>query len=398
MCACWEALHIRFWSSSSKEEAAANANNGTKPESLRASEVPSVQLMSNDSNGGSIHPTPRLENGVQEGSNVRVFTYNELKVATRNFRPNSALGEGGFGTVYKGWIDDIDSKGVKIASNMTVAVKVLNQEGSQGHREWLAEVNVLGQLHHPHLVKLIGYCCENDHRLLVYEYMPLGSLENHLFRKAALPLSWATRMKIAYGAAKGLAFLHCAVKPVIYRDFKTSNILLDSDYTAKLSDFGLAKDGPEGDQTHVSTRVMGTYGYAAPEYVVTGHLTARSDVYSYGVVLVELLTGRRSIDKTRSSGEHNLVEWAHPQLRDKRKLLRIIDPRLDGMYSVKGAQKAAALAFQCLSQNPKTRPLMSFVVEALEPLQNMRDMASASYTFVPGLGMVDSTQNVNGNH
>lgn len=402
MCACWEALHIKkLWSSSCKEEPAGDANNGTHPEALHppsSSQVPSVQVMSGDRKGGSITPTPRLETEPQESSYVRVFTYNELKSATRNFRPNSALGEGGFGTVYKGWIDDIGPNGVKIASNITIAVKVLNQEGLQGHREWLAEVNVLGQLRHPHLVRLIGYCCENEHRLLVYEYMPLGSLENHLFRKAALPLSWATRMKIAYGAAKGLAFLHGAQKPVIYRDFKTSNILLDSDYTAKLSDFGLAKDGPQGDQTHVSTRVMGTYGYAAPEYVMTGHLTARSDVYSFGVVLVELLTGRRSIDKTRPSGEHNLVEWVRPYLRDKRRFLRIIDPRLDGMYSVKGAQKAAALAFQCLSQNPKTRPLVSFVVEALEPLQGMRDMASASYTYVVGSGVVDLMQNTNGTH
>ncbi|XWS13004.1 hypothetical protein CRYUN_Cryun36dG0000400 [Craigia yunnanensis] len=194
--------------------------------------------------------------------------------------------------------------------SLPVAVKVLNKEGLQGHREWLTEVNFLGQLRHPNLVKLIGYCCEDDHRLLVYEFMFRGSLENHLFRTATVPLSWATRMMIALGAAKGLAFLHNAERPVIYRDFKTSNILLDSDYTAKLSYFGLAKAGPQGDETHVSTRVMGTYGYAAPEYVMTAHLTARSDVYSFGVVLLELLTGRKSVDMTRPSKEQNLVDWA----------------------------------------------------------------------------------------
>ncbi|KAL3356678.1 hypothetical protein AABB24_017373 [Solanum stoloniferum] len=177
-------------------------------------------------------------------------------------------------------------------------------------------------------------------------------------------------MMIALGAAKGLAFLHNAERPVIYRDFKTSNILLDSDYTAKLSDFGLAKAGPQGDETHVSTRVMGTYGYAAPEYVMTGHLTARSDVYSFGVVLLELLTGRKSVDKTRPSKEQNLVDWARPKLNDKRKMLQIIDPRLDNQYSVRAAQKACSLAYYCLSQNPKARPLMSDVVETLEPLQS----------------------------
>ncbi|XP_031486754.1 probable serine/threonine-protein kinase PBL8 [Nymphaea colorata] len=298
---------------------------------------------------------------------VIAFTLFELETITKSFRSDYILGEGGFGTVYKGYIDENVRVGLK---SLPVAVKVLNKDGLQGHREWLTEVNFLGQLRHPNLVKLIGYCSEDDHRLLVYEFMFRGSLENHLFRKASVPLSWATRMMIAFGAAKGLAFLHNAEKPVIYRDFKTSNILLDSDYTAKLSDFGLAKAGPQGDQTHVSTRVMGTYGYAAPEYVMTGHLTARSDVYSFGVVLLELLTGRRSVDKTRPPKEQSLVDWARPKLNDKRKLLQIIDPRLESQYSVRAAQKACSLAYYCLSQNPKARPLMSDVVETLEPLQS----------------------------
>ncbi|CAH2050982.1 unnamed protein product [Thlaspi arvense] len=221
------------------------------------------------------------------------------------------------------------------------------------------------------------------------------------YAEATVPLSWSTRMMIALGAAKGLAFLHNAERPVIYRDFKTSNILLDSDYTAKLSDFGLAKAGPQGDETHVSTRVMGTYGYAAPEYVMTGlveqfssmlalegHLTARSDVYSFGVVLLELLTGRKSVDKTRPSREQSLVDWARPKLNDKRKLLQIIDPRLENQYSVRAAQKACSLAYYCLSQNPKARPLMSDVVETLEPLQSSKmgaDEVSSSST----LGFAD---------
>ncbi|KAK4833318.1 hypothetical protein QYF36_002691 [Acer negundo] len=303
-------------------------------------------------------------------THVIAFTLYELETITKSFRSDYILGEGGFGTVYKGYIDENVRVGLK---SLPVAVKVLNKEGLQGHREWLTEVDFLGQLRHPNLVKLIGYCCEDDHRLLVYEYMFRGSLENHLFRKATVALSWATRMMIALGAAKGLAFLHNAERPVIYRDFKTSNILLDSDYTAKLSDFGLAKAGPQGDETHVSTRVMGTYGYAAPEYVMTGHLTARSDVYSFGVVLLELLTGRKSVDKTRPSKEQSLVDWARPKLNDKRKLLQIIDPRLQNQYSVRAAQKACSLAYYCLSQNPKARPLMSDVVETLEPLQCSND-------------------------
>ncbi|KAL3629902.1 putative serine/threonine-protein kinase pbl8 [Castilleja foliolosa] len=308
-------------------------------------------------------------------TNVIAFTLFELETITKSFRSDYILGEGGFGTVYKGYIDENVRVGLK---SLPVAVKVLNKEGLQGHREWLTEVNFLGQLRHPNLVKLIGYCCEDDHRLLVYEFMFRGSLENHLFRKATVPLSWSTRMVIALGAAKGLAFLHNAERPVIYRDFKTSNILLDSDYMAKLSDFGLAKAGPQGDETHVSTRVMGTYGYAAPEYVMTGHLTARSDVYSFGVVLLELLTGRKSVDKTRPSKEQSLVDWARPKLNDKRKMLQIIDPRLESQYSVRAAQKACSLAYYCLSQNPKARPLMSDVVETLEPLQSSGGSSSGN--------------------
>ncbi|XP_021715128.1 probable serine/threonine-protein kinase PBL16 [Chenopodium quinoa] len=296
-----------------------------------------------------------------------VFTFQELKIITENFRPDHLLGGGGFGSVFKGFI----SKDLRDSIQpIQVAVKVHDGDNSyQGHREWLAEVIFLGQLSHPNLVKLIGYCCEEDHRVLIYEYMSRGSVENNLFSRVLLPLSWGIRMKIAFGAAKGLAYLHDAEKPVIYRDFKTSNILLDEDYNAKLSDFGLAKDGPVGDKSHVSTRIMGTYGYAAPEYIMTGHLTPRSDVYSYGVVLLELLTGRKSLDKSRPAREQNLTDWAIPLLKEKKKLLNIIDPRLGGDYPVKGAQKAAMLAYHCLNRNPKARPLMRDIVDSLEPLQ-----------------------------
>ncbi|KAK6235743.1 hypothetical protein SCA6_011080 [Theobroma cacao] len=295
------------------------------------------------------------------------FTFEELKIITGNFRQDGVLGGGGFGSVYKGLISEDLREGLQ---PLAVAVKVHDGDNSyQGHREWLAEVIFLGQLSHPNLVKLIGYCCEDDHRVLIYEYMARGSVENNLFSRVLLPLPWSTRMKIAFGAAKGLAFLHEAEKPVIYRDFKTSNILLDLEYNAKLSDFGLAKDGPVGDKSHVSTRIMGTYGYAAPEYIMTGHLTPRSDVYSFGVVLLELLTGRKSLDKSRPAREQNLTDWALPLLKEKKKLLNIIDPRLQGDYPIRGVHKAAMLAYHCLNRNPKARPLMRDIVDSLEPLQ-----------------------------
>ncbi|KAK4492222.1 hypothetical protein RD792_003024 [Penstemon davidsonii] len=299
---------------------------------------------------------------------LTVFSFEELKTITDNFRQDYMLGGGGFGNVYKGYVSEDLKQG--LIQPLTVAVKVHDGDNSyQGHREWLAEVIFLGQLSHPNLVKLIGYCCENEHRVLIYEYMPRGSVENNLFSRVLLPLPWSTRMKIAFGAAKGLAFLHEAEKPVIYRDFKTSNILLDQDYNAKLSDFGLAKDGPVGDKSHVSTRIMGTYGYAAPEYIMTGHLTPRSDVYSFGVVLLELLTGRKSLDKSRPPREQNLTEWAIPLLKEKKKVLNIVDSRLQGEYPIKGVHKAAMLAYHCLNRNPKARPLMRDIVDSLEPLQ-----------------------------
>ncbi|GJM94339.1 hypothetical protein PR202_ga10978 [Eleusine coracana subsp. coracana] len=335
----------------------------------------SLSGCSSHASSGPMLPTPRSEDEILESANVKPFTFNELKVATRNFRPDSVLGEGGFGSVFKGWIDEKTLAPTRPGTGMVIAVKRLNQEGYQGHREWLTEVNYLGQLSHPYLVKLVGYCVEDEQRLLVYEFMPRGSLENHLFRRSShfQPLSWNLRMRIALGAAKGLAFLHSDEAKVIYRDFKTSNILLDANFNAKLSDFGLAKDGPIGDKSHVSTRVMGTHGYAAPEYLATGHLTAKSDVYSFGVVLLEMLSGRRALDKNRPSGEHNLVEWARPYLRSKRRIFRILDPRLGGQYSLARAQKAAALAMQCLSVDSRLRPTMDEVVTALEQLQDTKE-------------------------
>ncbi|KVI05495.1 probable serine/threonine-protein kinase PBL3 [Cynara cardunculus var. scolymus] len=313
--------------------------------------------------------TPRSEGEILLSPSVKPFSFMELKNATRNFRPDSLLGEGGFGCVFKGWIDEFTLTASKPGSGMVIAVKKLKPEGFQGHKEWLTEVKYLGQLRHPNLVKLIGYCSEGDSRLLVYEFMPKGSLENHLFRRGPQPLPWATRLKVAIGAARGLAFLHDAKEQVIYRDFKASNILLDAEFNAKLSDFGLAKAGPTGDKTHVSTQVMGTQGYAAPEYIATGRLTAKSDVYSFGVVLLELLSGRRALDKQKIGIEQDLVEWAKPYLGDKRKLFRIMDTKLEGQYPQKGTYTAATLASQCLSVEPKARPRMSEVLISLEELQ-----------------------------
>ncbi|KAJ6894541.1 hypothetical protein NC652_028341 [Populus alba x Populus x berolinensis] len=232
-----------------------------------------------------------------------IFTCRELATATTNFNNENLIGEGGFGRVYKGLI---------AKTNQVVAVKQLDRNGFQGNREFLIEVLMLSLLHHPNLVNMVGYCADGDQRILVYEFMVNGSLEDHLLDLTPdkNPLDWNTRIKIAEGAARGLEYLHeSADPPVIYRDFKASNVLLDENFNPKLSDFGLAKLGPTGDKTHVSTRVMGTYGYCAPEYALTGQLTAKSDVYGFGVVFLEMITGRRVIDSSRPAGEKNLVSW-----------------------------------------------------------------------------------------
>ncbi|GAA0161836.1 hypothetical protein LIER_18063 [Lithospermum erythrorhizon] len=274
--------------------------------------------------------------------NLRIFSFLELKASTKNFRSDNLLGEGGFGKVFKGWIEE---KGNSKNANVTVvAVKKLNTESLQGFEEWKSEVQFLGRLSHPNLVKLLGYCSEDQELLLVYEFMQKGSLENHL----------------------GLVFLHSSERQVIYRDFKASNILLDGSYNAKISDFGLAKLGPSNSQSHVTTRVMGTNGYAAPEYVATGHLYVKSDVYAFGVVMIEMLTGLHAMDTNRPSLQHHLVDWIKPHLLEKRKLKRIMDWRLESRYPSKASFQIAQLALKCIEIEPGTRPSMKEVMETLE--------------------------------
>ncbi|KAF8103946.1 hypothetical protein N665_0182s0053 [Sinapis alba] len=273
---------------------------------------------------------------------AQIFTFRELCIATNNFNPENQLGEGGFGRVYKGYIETPEK---------VVAVKKLDRKGYQGNREFLVEVMMLSLLHHQNLVNLVGYCADE------------------LARNKKKPLDWDTRMKVAAGAARGLEYLHeTAYPPVIYRDFKASNILLDQEFNPKLSDFGLAKVGPTGGETHVSTRVMGTYGYCAPEYALTGQLTVKSDVYSFGVVFLEMITGRRVIDPTKPTQEENLVTWAIPLFRDRRKFTLMADPLLEGKYPIIGLYQALAVAAMCLQEEAATRPMMSDVVSALEYL------------------------------
>ncbi|PNT73707.1 hypothetical protein BRADI_2g62710v3 [Brachypodium distachyon] len=281
---------------------------------------------------------------------ARSFTYAELAAATADFRADCLLGEGGFGRL--------------------VAVKQLDLNGVQGNREFVVEVLMLSLLHHDNLVSLVGYCADGQQRLLVYEYMALGSLADHLLlldndNAAATTkpgLSWETRMRVALGAARGLEYLHETAHPaVIYRDLKSSNVLLDDAFCPKLSDFGLAKLGA-GER---SPRVMGTYGYCAPEYIRTGHLSVKSDVYSFGVLLLELVTGRRAVDSARPACEQVLVNWARPMFKDSKRYHELADPLLGGQFPGKDLSQAVAVAAMCLQDQASARPCMSDAAVAL---------------------------------
>ncbi|CAH9088910.1 unnamed protein product [Cuscuta epithymum] len=319
-------------------------------ETVKPRSVGSVETV-----GSFTHPT-----------STRFLAYEELKEATANFAPTSVLGEGGFGKVFKGVLSD----------GTAVAIKRLSTGGQQGDKEFLVEVEMLSRLHHRNLVKLVGYysSIDSSQNLLCYELVPNGSLEAWLHGQlgADCPLEWYTRMKIALDAARGLAYLHEDSQPcVIHRDFKASNILLENNFHAKVADFGLAKQAPEGRLNYLSTRVMGTFGYVAPEYAMTGHLLVKSDVYSYGVVLLELLTGRKPVDMSQPSGQENLVTWARPILRDKDRLEELVDARLDGKYPKEDFVRVCTIAAACVAPEANQRPTMGEVVQSLKMVQHI---------------------------
>ncbi|XP_051178012.1 proline-rich receptor-like protein kinase PERK4 isoform X3 [Lolium perenne] len=315
--------------------------------------------------GQPLHtPVPQEPLGLGKGT----FTYEELAAATGDFSQTNLLGQGGFGYVHKG----------VLPSGKAVAVKQLKSGSGQGEREFQAEVDIISRVHHRHLVSLVGYCIAGTSRMLVYEFVPNKTLEFHLHGKGLPPMAWATRLRIALGSAKGLAYLHEDCQPrIIHRDIKSANILLDNNFEAMVADFGLAKLASDNN-THVSTRVMGTFGYLAPEYASSGRLTEKSDVFSYGVVLLELLTGRRPIDATTQLLlEDGLVDWARPAL--SRALAggdydAVADPRLQGSYDPVEMARVAASAAACVRQSAKKRPRMSQIVRALEGGMSLEDL------------------------
>ncbi|GJT40579.1 inactive protein kinase-like protein [Tanacetum coccineum] len=290
------------------------------------------------------------------GKPPRWFSFAELELATNGFSQDNFLAEGGFGSVYRGILPD----------GQAVAVKQHKLASSQGDHEFCSEVEVLSCAQHRNVVMLIGFCMEDRRRLLVYEYVCNGSLDSHLYGRDRDPLKWSARQKIALGAARGLRYLHeeCRVGCIVHRDMRPNNILITHDFEPLVGDFGLARWQPDGD-TEEETKVIGTFGYLAPEYAQSGQITEKADVYSFGVVLVELITGRKAVDLKRPKGQQCLAEWARPLL-EQGSINELIDPRLGNCYSAHEVYCMMQAASLCIKRDSHLRPRMSQVLRMLE--------------------------------
>ncbi|KAG8096662.1 hypothetical protein GUJ93_ZPchr0013g34324 [Zizania palustris] len=309
-----------------------------------------------DRNGSAAVTSPRSGQVISgAGSNVQVFSLKELKFATRNFNMMNCIGRGGFGAVYKGNLKD----------GTQIAVKRLSAESKQGVNEFLTEIKVISNVRHPNLVQLIGCCVEGTNRLLVYEYAENNSLANALLgtKRRCIPLNWKKRAAICIGTASGLAFLHEEAQPrIVHRDIKASNILLDKKLLPKIGDFGLAKLFPDA-ITHISTRVAGTMGYLAPEYALLGQLTKKADIYSFGVLVLEVISGQSSSKSTWGHDMLVLVEWTW-KLRQEERLLEIVDPELEE-YPEEQVLRFIKVALLCTQATSQQRPSMKQVVDML---------------------------------
>ncbi|KAL0743615.1 hypothetical protein Bca4012_085128 [Brassica carinata] len=322
---------------------------------------------------GCLRPKSQMEKDFKNlDYQISSFSLRQIKVATNNFDPANKIGEGGFGPVHKGTLTD----------GTVMAVKQLSAKSKQGNREFLNEIAMISALQHPHLVKLYGCCVEGDQLLLVYEYLENNSLARALFgpQETQIRLDWPTRQKICVGIARGLAYLHEESRlKIVHRDIKATNVLLDKELNAKISDFGLAKLDEE-ENTHISTRVAGTYGYMAPEYAMRGHLTDKADVYSFGVVALEIVHGRSNTIIRSKVDTFNLLDWVHV-LREQNKLMEVVDPRLGTDYNREEALTMIHIGILCTSQVSSERPSMSTVVSMLEGSStvNVEKLLEASF-------------------
>lgn len=285
------------------------------------------------------------------------FTLRDLEFATNRFSKENVLGEGGYGVVYRG----------RLVNGTEVAIKKIFNNMGQAEKEFRVEVEAIGHVRHKNLVRLLGYCVEGVNRMLVYEFVNNGNLEQWLhgaMRQHGI-FTWENRMKVVIGTAKALAYLHEAIEPkVVHRDIKSSNILIDDEFNGKVSDFGLAKM-LGSDKSHITTRVMGTFGYVAPEYANTGMLNEKSDVYSFGVLLLETVTGRDPVDYSRSANEVNLVEWLKMMIANRR-AEEVVDPILEVRPTIRALKRALLIALRCVDPDSEKRPKMGQVARMLE--------------------------------
>ncbi|WCJ28076.1 Protein kinase superfamily protein [Euphorbia peplus] len=314
-------------------------------------------------------------------NNVRVFSYNALRSATDHFHPSNRIGGGGFGVVYKGVLRD----------GTQAAIKTLSAESKQGKDEFMTEITTISNIRHPNLVELIGCCVENSNRILVYEYMENNSLATSLLGSSKhkyVSMEWGTRATICIGTARGLEFLHEGVEPpIVHRDIKASNVLLDGNLQPKIGDFGLAKLFPDN-VTHVTTRVAGTVGYLAPEYATLGQLTKKADVYSFGILMLEVISGRSSSKAAFGVDLLILVEWAW-NLKNEDRLLDLADPELT-KYPEDEVMRFIKVALFCTQAAAQQRPNMKQVVEMLSKNVHLNEKALTEpgvyRTRIPGGG------------
>ncbi|KAL0889921.1 hypothetical protein Bca101_013904 [Brassica carinata] len=298
---------------------------------------------------------------MQNWNTSRIFSHKEIKTATRNFE--EVIGRGSFGSVYHG----------KLPDGKQVAVKVRFDKTQLGADSFINEVHLLSQIRHQNLVSFEGFCYEAKRQILVYEYLPGGSLADHLYgpSRKRLSLNWVSRLKVAVDAAKGLDYLHNGSEPrIIHRDVKCSNILLDKDMNAKVSDFGLSKQFTKADASHITTVVKGTAGYLDPEYYSTLQLTEKSDIYSFGVVLLELICGREPLSHSGSPDSFNLVLWARPNLQAG--AFEIVDDVLKGTFDPESMKKAASVAIKCVGRDASSRPSIAQVLTQLKEAYSLQ--------------------------
>ncbi|KAL8201433.1 hypothetical protein R6Q57_012772 [Mikania cordata] len=335
-----------------------DADNLSQSSSMYEREGTSGYLWKQSSSSHGAMASPFI--GLPENSHLgwgHWFTLRDLEQATHRFSNENVIGEGGYGVVYKG----------SLINGTEVAVKKLLNNLGQAEKEFRVEVEAIGHVRHKNLVRLLGYCMEGTQRMLVYEYVDNGNLEQWLHgdTQECGVLTWEARMKVLLGIAKALAYLHEAIEPkVVHRDIKSSNILIDHDFNGKLSDFGLAKLLDSG-ESHINTRVMGTFGYVAPEYANTGMLNEKSDIYSFGVLLLEAVTGRDPVDYNRVANEVNLVEWLKMMVGNRR-AEEVVDPNLDPKPSTHALKRALLVALRCVDPDSGKRPKMSQVVRMLD--------------------------------